>query len=163
MSRRDPDPVLSFRFVLELGHVQVAGFSECTGLSLEAKFMEYREGGRNYGPLKLPEVGAVGNITLKRGIIPGPHADALFRWQQDVANGDFDEGRNPNRRKTSPDEDIDKRCAILLQDEAGQEVRRWKLFRAFPVKWSGPELKATSSEVALETLELACEGLELSE
>jgi phage tail-like protein len=163
VSRRATDPVLGFRFVLEIGFVQVAGFSECTGLSLETKILEYKEGGRNYGPLKFPEIGAVGNITLKRGIVPGANADALFKWHRDVMQGDFDEGNNPNKRKPSPDEDIDQRCAILLQDEAGQEVKRWKLFRAFPVKWTGPELKATSSDVALETLELACEGLELSE
>ena len=163
MSRRATDPVLGFRFVLELGFVQVAGFSECTGLSLETKVFEYKEGGRNYGPLKFPEIGAVGNISLRRGIVPGANADALFKWHQDVMHGDFDDGSNPNKRKPSPDEDIDKRCAIVLQDEAGQEVKRWKLFRAFPVKWTGPELKATASDVAVEALELACEGVELSE
>ncbi len=163
MSRRSSDPVLGFRFVLELGFLQVAGFSECSGLSLETKVFEYKEGGRNQGTLKFPEVGAVGNVTLKRGIVPGGNADVLFKWHRDVMQGDFDEGQNPNKRKPSPDEDIDKRCAIVLQDEAGQEVKRWKLFRAFPVKWSGPELKATANDVALETLELACEGLELAE
>ena len=163
MSRRDNDPLLNYRFVLELGYLQVAGFAECTGLMVEAKFMEYREGGRNYGPLKFPEGGAVGNVTLKRGLVAKQHANALFKWQQDVSQGDFDENRNPNKRKPSPDEDIDKRCAVVLQDEAGNEVKRWKLVRAFPVKWSGPELKASGSEVALETLELACEALELAE
>ena len=163
MSHRDHDPVLGYRFVLELGHVQVAGFTECTGLALETKVFEYREGGRNGSPLKFPEVGSVSNVTLKKGIVPGAHTTALFKWHQDVMQGDFDPDANPNQRKPSSDEDIDKRCAVVLQDEAGQEVRRWKLFRAFPVKWTGPELKASASEVALETLELACEGLELSE
>ena len=163
MSHREHDPVLAYRFVLELGFVQVAGFNECSGLTLETKVFEYKEGGRNHGPLKFPEIGSVGNILLKKGIVPGAHTTALFKWHQDVMQGDFDEANNPNKRKASPDEDIDKRCSILLQDEAGQEVRRWKLVRAFPVKWTGPELKATSSDVAFESLELACEGLELSE
>ena len=163
MSHREHDPILGYRFVLELGYVQVAGFTECTGLALETKIFEYREGGRNGSMLKFPEVGSVGNITLKKGVVPGTHTTALFKWHLDAMQGDFDEGNNPNKRKASPDEDIDKRCAIVLQDETGQEVRRWKLFRAFPVKWTGPELKAAASEVALESLELACEGLELSE
>jgi phage tail-like protein len=102
----------------------------------------------------------VSNITLKRGIVPGPHVDTLLNWHLDVMRGEFDSNKNPNKRKSSPDEDIDKRCAIILQDEAGQEVRRWRLVRAFPVKWTGPDLKAMANDVAIESLELAYEGLE---
>jgi phage tail-like protein len=76
-------------------------------------------------------------------------------------NGTFDGNKNPNKRKASPDEDLDKRCAIVLQDEAGNEVKRWNLVRAFPAKWVGPDLKGMSSDVAMETLELAYEALEL--
>jgi phage tail-like protein len=161
MARRETDPILGYRFVLELGFIQVAGFSECTGLALETKFMEYREGGRNSGPLKFPEVGAVNNITLKRGLIPGANIDALLNWHLDVMNGTFDGNKNPNKRKASPDEDIDKRCAIVLLDETGNEVKRFNLVRAFPAKWTGPDLKGMSSDVAMETLELAYEALEL--
>jgi phage tail-like protein len=158
---RTGDPILTYRFVLELGFIEVAGFSECTGLALETKIMEYKEGGRNWGPLKFPEIGSVSNITLKRGVISGAHVDTLLKWHLDVMRGEFDSNANPNKRKSSPDEDIDKRCAIVLQDEAGQEVRRWNLVRAFPVKFSGPELKAMASDVAIETLELAYEAVEL--
>lgn len=160
--RRNDDPILGYRFVLELGFIQVAGFSECTGLSLETKITEYREGGRNSGPLKFPEMGAVGNITLKRGIVSGPNADIIMKWHLDVMRGEFNASNNPNQRKHSPDEDIDKRCAIVLHNEAGEVVKRWVLVRAFPVKWIGPELKAMVSEVAIETLELAYESLELA-
>ncbi len=161
MARRNNDPILGYRFVLELGFVQVAGFSECTGLSLETKLMEYREGGRNVGPLKFPEVGAVNNITLKRGMVTGANVDTLMNWHLDGMRGTFDRNANPNKRKASPDEDIDKRCAIVLQDEAGTETKRWNLVRAFPAKWTGPDLKAMTSDVAIETLELAYEALEL--
>jgi phage tail-like protein len=161
MARRESDPLLGYRFVLELGFIQVAGFSECTGLSLETKFMEYREGGRNVGPLKFPEFGAVSNVTLRRGLVPGANVDTLLNWHLDVMRGTFDGGANPNKRKPSPDDDIDKRCAIVLQNEAGKEVKRWNLVRAFPAKWSGPEMKAMSSDLAMETLELAYEALEV--
>src|SRR5262245_55504846 len=158
---RASDPTLTYRFVLELGFVEVAGFSECTGLSAETKIMEYKEGGRNWGPLKFPEIGAVSNVTLKRGVIPGPNVDTLLKWHLDVMRGEFDSNNNPNKRKSSPDEDIDKRCAIILQDEKGEEVRRWTLHRAFPVTFTGPELTAMASDVAIETLELAYEAVEL--
>lgn len=160
--RRTNDPFPSFRFVLELGSLQVAGFKECTGLGVETSVFEYPEGGRNASPLKFPERGAVSNITLKRGMIDGPTATALFEWHRDVMTGAFDAAQNPNLRPRVADGDIDEPMAIVLQDETGAEVRRWRLFRAFPVKWVGPELKADASAVALESLELACEGLEIA-
>jgi phage tail-like protein len=160
--RRPSDPVASYRFVLELGFLEAGSFTECTGLMAETKTVEYREGGRNSSVLKFPELGNVSNVTLKRGVLTGEAADTLFRWHEDVMNGTFDNTANPNRRSADPEEDIDKRIAIVLQDEAGNEVKRWRLFRAFPVKWVAPDLKAMASEVALEAIELACEGLELA-
>lgn len=159
--RRPADPLPSFRFILELGALQVAGFRECTGLQVETKVAEYPEGGRNASSLKFPERGSVSNITLKRGMIAGGNGHVLFDWHQDVMSGSFDPGANPHRRPTDADEDIQDRLAIVLQDEAGLEVMRWRLFRAFPVKWIGPELKSDASAVAVEALEIACEGLEL--
>jgi phage tail-like protein len=155
------DPVGNFKFRLELGSIEVAGFSECTGLQLETKVYEYKEGGRNSHSLKFPDTGSVGNITLKRGITTGANADVLFNWHQDVMDGNFDKEKNPNRRPDNPDKDIEKRCSITLYNDSGSVVMRWNLFRAFPVKWVGPEFKAAASELAIETLELACEGIEL--
>lgn len=158
--RRDRDPFGGYRFRLELGSLQAAGFTECSGLQVEAKVFEYKEGGRNSHSLKFPESGDVGNVTLKRGVTIGPAADVLFAWQQDVASGSFDPEANLNRRPSDPNQDIDNKVAIILLDEAGEEVKRWRLFRPFPVKWTGPELKAADSEIAIESLELACEGLD---
>jgi phage tail-like protein len=160
--RRPTDPVCTFRFVLELGFLQAAGFAECTGLQLETKVFEYREGGRNSHALKFPEVGSVGTITLKRGITSGPRSDLLYRWQRDVMSGTFDPSANPNRRPSDPSQDIDNKVAVVLLDEMGRLLKRWQLVRPFPVKWTGPELKASASDVAIEVLELACEGIELT-
>jgi phage tail-like protein len=159
--RRANDPVGNFRFVLELGFLQAAGFSECSGPQLETKVLEYREGGRNSHALKFPDAGSVGTITLKRGMTSGPGSDLLYRWQRDVMSGTFDPTDNPNRRPSDPDQDIDNKVAIVLLDEMGRAMKRWQLFRPFPVKWSGPELKAGTSDVAIEVLELACEGIEI--
>ena len=162
--RRTDDPIGNFRFALELGFIQVAGFSEVTGLQIETKAYEYREGGRNSHALKFPDVGSVGNITLKKGVVSRelPSSNVLFQWQADVMSGSFHSNQNPNARKTDPDEDIESRCAIVLMNEQGVEVKRWTLFRVFPVKWVGPEFKAAAGEIAIETLELACEGIEVS-
>jgi len=160
MTRRADDPLPAYRFVLELGALQVAGFQECTGIGLETKVFEYSEGGRNTSPLKFPERGSVSSITLKRGMVLGSSRDALFNWHRDVMTGAFDPQDNPHRRPADADDDIADRLAIVLQDDVGTEVKRWRLVRALPVKWTGPDLKAESSGLAVESLVIACEGLE---
>ena len=128
---------------------------ECTGLAVETKVLEVMEGGRNNTALKFPEISSFGNITLKRGVTA---AADLLDWQMEVVQGTF--GINARRRTLdsvmpTPGGNI----AIELRDERQQAVRRWNLINAFPVKWLGPDLKAAASEVAVETLELAHEGL----
>ena len=156
--RRPTDPLGAFRFRLELGSIDVAGFSEASGLNLETKVYELREGGRNDCALKFPESGSVGNITLKRGVTTGANGDALLRWHEDVRGGTF---AHANQRP-APDQPESRHVAVVLRDEAGTDVKRWVLHRAFPVKWTGPDLKAAASEVAIESLELACEDIELA-
>jgi phage tail-like protein len=158
--RRVDDPLLAFRFVLELAALQVGGFTECTGLQIGTSVFEYAEGGRNGSKLKFPERGTVSNITLKRGLLLGSTSNTLFAWQHDVAIGAFDPLDNPMRRPPDPDADVANRLAIVMQNEQGIPVKRWRLVRAFPIKWSGPELKADSGAIAVESLEIACEGLE---
>lgn len=148
MPRREQDPFGNFRFKLELGDVEVAGFAECTGLNIETKVLEYREGGNNATTLKFPEPASFGNITLKRGVT---NSNELIEWQLDVVTGSFAR----NARSENPN------IAVVLMNEKGESVRRWNLVRAFPVKWVGPDLKATGSEVAIETLEIAHEGIQL--
>jgi phage tail-like protein len=146
---RDNDPYGNYRFVVELGNIQAAGFAECSGLQIETKVFEYQEGGRNETTLKFPEITTYTNITLKRGIT---NSNDLIDWQMDIVNGTFNE--NPRSQNTKP-------ISIVLRDEQGNNVRRWSLKGAFPVKWMGPDLKATGSEVAIETLEIAHEGIEI--
>jgi phage tail-like protein len=148
MPRREQDPFGNFRFKLELGDVEVAGFAECTGLNIETKVMEYKEGGNNSTTLKFPEPSTFGNVTLKRGVT---NSNELIEWQLDVVSGTF----SKNARAGNPS------IAIVLMNEKGEDVRRWNLVRAFPVKWVGPDLKASASEVAIETLELAHEGIQI--
>lgn len=148
MPRRETDPFGNFRFKLELGDVEVAGFAECTGLNVETKVFEYKEGGNNATTLKFPESSTFGNVTLKRGVT---NSNELIEWQFDVVSGTF----GKNRRADNPN------VAIVLMNEKGEDVRRWNLVRAMPVKWVGPDLKASASEVAIETLEIAHEGIQI--
>jgi phage tail-like protein len=137
------DPVLGFNFSVEINGVFVAGFSEASGLQAEIEVQEYREGGFNdhihkrAGPARYPS-----NLILKKGVTDNTE---LFSWYSDVMSGKI----------------VRKPVDVVLMDSSGQEWRRWKFRKAYPVKWNGPDLKAAASEIAIETLELAHEGLKL--
>ena len=52
-----------------------------------------------------------------------------------------------------------KTVTITLMDDEMQEVASWQLEKAWPTKYSAPDFNATSNEVAIESLELVCEGI----
>jgi phage tail-like protein len=145
MPRRFTDPYASFNFLLVIDGVTSGGFSECSGLQMEVKTFDYKEGGNNQTTLKFPEHASYGNITLKRGVTT---SNELISWQLGV-NDDISGSRSIRRAVT-----------IILQDEIGDEVKRWELTGAFPVKWMGPDFKANASEIAIESLELAHQGIQ---
>jgi phage tail-like protein len=142
MPRRATDPYASFNFQLEIDGITRAGFSECTGLNAEANVIEYREGNEGITARKMPGLIKFGNITLKRGITADPEMFVLFK---NVLDGDIKR---------------DDSMSIVLLDEKRQEAVRWNLRNAWPAKWTGPDMKANANEIAIETLELAHEGLE---
>lgn len=134
------DPYLNFRFLVEIQGLIVGGFSEVSGLQAETETEEITEGGVNDYVHKLPKITKYPNITLKRGITD---SDALWNWHQDVVNGII----------------MRKNGFIILLDSEGNEKWRWFFERAYPVQWTGPELRADSNTVAVESIELAHNGI----
>jgi len=138
------DPYGRFNFLLEIDGMVKAGFSEVSGLASETEVVEYREGNEKVNtPRKLPGMTKYSNIVLKRGVTADT---SLWNWRKTVIDG------NVQRANGS----------IVLLDESRAEILRWNFHNAWPCKWEGPTLKAKCSEVAIETLELAHEGLELA-
>lgn len=135
------DPYLSLGFLVEVQGLVVGGFSEVTGLQAETVVETYREGGVNEfehklaGPTRYPA-----NVVLKRGLTD---VDTFWRWHQEVVHGTV------TRRNAT----------ILLLDNRRVPVVWWELVRAYPVRWSGPDLRADSATVAVETVELAHRGI----
>jgi phage tail-like protein len=137
------NPYGRFNFLLEIDGIAAAGFSEVSGLSCEIDVIEYREGnGKTTTLRKIPGLRKYTNITLKRGMTTDT---SLWNWFKSVAEG------NAQRADGS----------ILLLDLAGQPVLRWNFHNGWPRKWEGPTLNAKASDVAIETLEIAHEGLDL--
>ena len=141
MARRATDPFTSYNFLLEIEGITIAGFSEVTGLNSEQNVVEYREGNEGITPRKLPGLTKFGNITLKRGISPDLQ---IYNWRKTVTDGDI----------------VRKNVSIVLHNEKHDEAVRWNLINAWPSKYTGPDMKANANEVAIETIELAHEGLE---
>lgn len=136
-------PVPVFHFSVEWGGSRI-GFSEVTGLTQENQPIEYRDGSfPEYSSIKMPGLRKFSNVTLKRGIVKGDNQ--FFNWLSTV------------KLNTVERRDI----IINLLNEDHQPVMVWRVMRAFPVKVEGPQLKATTNEVAIESIELAHEGLEL--
>jgi phage tail-like protein len=141
----DQDPFASFRFAVKIGDAnpdeRVCGFSEASGLVVETDVETIREGGVNTheiqlaGPSKFPS-----KLVLKRGLAEAE----LWSWYQDVMRGKI-------QRKT---------VTVILQNYRGQPEWQWVFSKACPVKWSGPEFRAGTADVAFESIELVHRGLD---
>ena len=128
-----------FRFKVEIDGLEAGGFSEVTGFDA-IDVMEYREGDMVQTPMKMPGLKKYGNITLRKGLAD---TTVLYDWITAGIEGEVE-------RKT---------LTITLLDQTESPVASWQIINAWPVKYTGPDFNATSSEVAIETLEVAHEGM----
>jgi phage tail-like protein len=141
------DPFRNYNFIVEIDGIAQAGFQEVSGgLSSEIDVTEYREGGfspAEHGSTvrKLPGMTKYSNITLKWGLTDSRE---LYDWHRDVVKGKIER----------------KNGSIVLLDTEGNEAVRWNFANGWPSKWTGSDFNAKSSDVAIETLEIAHEGIE---
>jgi len=121
----------------------VAGFSECSGLEASMEILDFKEGGENGYVHKFATRASHSNITLKHGAIF--LYDDLWSWHYAWVTGQ-------GTRKDG---------LIVLENEGGNPAKIWKFKRGIPMKWVGASLNAAQSAVAIESLEIAHEGLEM--
>ncbi|MGK7924980.1 MAG: phage tail protein [Spirulina sp.] len=134
------DPYMGYNFAVEIGGVVVGGFSEVSGLSSEIDLESYEEGGLNGYVHKFPKHTTYPNLVLSRGLV---NIDLFFTWYQATSQGLIQQLNG---------------TIILLNDR--QIPRMWWTFKkAYPVKWEGPQLNASSEEVAVERIELVHQGI----
>jgi phage tail-like protein len=136
-------------------------FSEVSGLNAELETEEYREGGRNTGPHKFVKWGKYSNLVFKRGITPDT---GLWDWCYQVLYGG-----DPVIRKnglivltdrTSDVPGLSGASAIPgLTGMTRFPIAAWSFSNGVPEKLQGPTLNAKGNEIAIETLEIAHEGL----
>ncbi|MCY4725949.1 phage tail protein [Nocardioides sp. STR2] len=134
------DPYSAFNFIVEIDGVIVGGFAECGGLGTETDIVEYRNGDEDITVRKLPGKAKYPQISLKRGFTDSRE---LWEWRKLVITG-------RTQRKSG---------TIQLLDEARQPALKWNFREGWPSKWEGPAFNAKNNDVAIETLEIAHEGL----
>ena len=136
-------PLPKFHFQVQWGGERI-GFTEVTGLDIQVEAIEYREGSSpKYSKIKQPGMHKFSNITLKRGTMSGD--SDFYKWINEISLTK-----------------ITRRDVIVsLLNETHAPVMTWKAEGAFPIKVQASDLKSDGNEVAIETLELAHEGLSL--
>lgn len=137
-------PLPKFYFTVETDSLAEATFQEVSGLDTEAQPIEYRHGNSPvFSTIKMPGLVKVSNITLKKGIFVNDNK--FYDWYANIK-------MNIIKRET---------VVISLLDETGAPKMVWTLNNAWPTKVTGTDLKSDGNEVAVETLELAHEGLKI--
>jgi phage tail-like protein len=138
------DPLVGFHYGIEVQGVVNGYFTECSGIGSENELIEHKvvdEKGRE-SIQKIPGRLKWQDITLKRGITSNMD---IWDWRDQIVEGKVDDAR--------------KNGSIVMFDQAGDEVARWNFENAWPLKVSGPSMKADSNEFGIEELVITHEGL----
>ncbi|KYG03517.1 hypothetical protein BE21_04585 [Sorangium cellulosum] len=139
------NPYSVFNFTVECKDRSFeGGFSEVSGLDTEQGVIEYRTGEEETVMHKLPGLRKHANLVLKRGIVGKL---GLMKWREEVSSGEVEKARSD--------------VTVHLCNEKHEKVVTWTIRNAWPVKWVGPSLAASKNETAVETLELAHEGIKM--
>jgi len=137
------DPYLNFNFLVQIDGDTLSGATEVDLPEGRIEIATYREGGdRSNAGRRLPGDVKFGPLVLRRGF-SGDRA--LFQWWRNVAEGNLDR----------------RNVVVLLRDQRGQEVARWAFQDCVPTKYAGPSFRARGNEIAIESIELDVEDMEL--
>jgi phage tail-like protein len=134
-------PIPKFYFQVKWD-AEVMSFQEVSGLEVEAQPIEYRHGDSpEFSTISMPGLKKSGNVTMKKGVYKSDNK--FWDWFNEIK-------MNTITRKP---------VTISLLDEAGAPTMVWTLANAWPTKISSTDLKADGNEVAIETIEIAHEGI----
>jgi len=141
---RVADPEGSFIFALEIEGIEVAQFKECHGLKSLTQVFELQEGGMNHRVHKLPGQSRWDNIVLRYAVTSDV---TLLNWRNEVLQDEFASRRNGS---------------IVMKTLQMEEVRRYNFIQGWPVSWEGPSFRADSADLAVEVMEIAHSGIQVS-
>ncbi len=134
-------PIPKFYFQVKWD-TEVMSFQEVSGLDVESQPIEYRSGDSpEFSVTKMPGIKKFGNVTMKKGVYKSDNK--FWDWFNQI---------KMNTVKRVP-------VTVSLLDESGAPTMVWTLANAWPTKITSTDLKADGNEVAIETIEIAHEGV----
>jgi len=141
--QENPWPLPKFKFSVDWGtYRQNIGFQEVSGMDTETQPIEYRASNSPvYSTVKMPGIAKFGNVTMKRGIFTADNH--FWTWYNQI------------KMNTITRQDV----IIKLLDENNNVQVTWTLKNAWPTKITATDLKSDANEVAIDTIEIAHEGL----
>ena len=139
-------PLPKFHFNVKWGSEDmVTAFQEISGLETETQPIEYRAGdSKVFSPVKMPGLAKFTNVVMKKGVFKSDNK--FWAWYDKIK-------MNTIKRES---------ITINLLDESGSPTMSWTLLNAWPTKITGTDLKSDGNEVAVETIEIAHEGLTIA-
>jgi phage tail-like protein len=137
-------PLPKFHFKVEWGSGNILSFQEVSGMDVQSEEIKYRAGDSPvFSPVKMPGLKKYSNVTMKKGVYKGDNK--FWEWLNEIK-------MNTIARKN---------VIISLLDEEHNPTMIWTLKKAWPTKITGTDLKSEGNEVAIETIEIVHEGLEI--
>lgn len=137
------DPLVSFQYKIDVGGTITGYFTECSGLGSETEIVEHKiqDGGMDIVQM-LPGRLKWEQIKLKRGI-----TDVLdfWDWRKMVEDGNVSGARMNG--------------SIYMLDQELNPIAQWDFTNAWPVKVTGPDLKADSNAYGVEEISIVHEGI----
>jgi len=138
-------PLPAFSFRVSWGEQKNIQFQEVSGLDTETQVIEYRHSNSpTHSTIKMPGIKKFGSVTMKKGIFRKD--DDFWRWYSAIK-------MNTNKRVS---------VVVQLLDERGKVTMTWTLANAWPTKISAPTLKSDGNEVAIQSIEIAHEGITIA-
>ena len=148
-------PLTKMNFLVTVDGVSgTAAFSEVTGVEATVDVIEFRQGNANsLAPVKIPGLVKHGNVTLKFGYT----LDSAFKtWIQECVSET--RGEIPRNNVQIELIDINTGAPQTVSTQV-TGTRVWVLTNAWVAKYNAPDLDAKTSDVAIESVELAYEEL----
>ncbi|MEZ4453508.1 MAG: phage tail protein [Nannocystaceae bacterium] len=116
-------------------------FKRVSGLGATVHTVDHREGGQNMFTRRIPDGISHDNIVFERGMV----VDSLLNLEFQLALSFYT--MNPSN------------VMVTLFDGAGAPLGGWLCVKAFPVRWTTSDLDAGSTDVVVDTFELAYQRL----
>jgi phage tail-like protein len=143
-----------FRFTVEIDGITHMGFQKCSALEAEIDVVKYREGGDIRPTTKDAGLLDFSDLTLERGAVA--EDSDMYQWIQTVVGTVSDLGAT----LSDPSGDYKRTLDIVCRNNMKQEIKRWRVYEAWPKKFKAGDWDNTTSEKTMESVELSINGFE---